>query len=43
MDQMDDNWKTRVWEHNPGADMWQFTKDDIIPPRYPQPPPAAKG
>jgi catechol 2,3-dioxygenase-like lactoylglutathione lyase family enzyme len=39
MDQMDDNWQTRVWEHNPGADMWQFTKDDIVPPRYPPPPP----
>jgi hypothetical protein len=42
MDMMDDNWKMRVWEHNPGADMWRFTKDDIVPPRYPQPPPAPK-
>jgi hypothetical protein len=37
MDLLDDNWKAREWEHNPGGDMWQFQASDIIPPRYPQP------
>ena len=37
MDLLDDNWKAREWEHNPGGDMWQFQAGDIIPPRYPQP------
>lgn len=37
MDLLDDNWKTRVWEHNPGGDMWQFQASDIIKPQYPQP------
>lgn len=34
MDCLDDNWKTRVWEHNPGGDMWQFQSSDIIIPQY---------
>lgn len=37
MDLIDDNWKTRVWEHNPGGDMWQFQASDIIIPQYAQP------
>lgn len=37
MDCLDDNWKTRVWEHNPGGDMWQFQSSDIIVPQYLRP------
>jgi len=37
MDCLDDNWKTRVWEHNPGGDMWQFQSSDIIIPQYLRP------
>lgn len=37
MDLIDDNWKTRVWEHNPGGDMWQFQASDIIIPQYARP------
>jgi hypothetical protein len=36
MDRLDDNWKTRVYEHNPGGDMWQFQSSDIIVPQYAQ-------
>jgi hypothetical protein len=36
MDKLDDNWKTRVYEHNPGGDMWQFQSSDIIIPQYAQ-------
>ncbi len=28
MDQMDDNWKPRVWEKNPGFAMWMLEKAD---------------
>ena len=37
MDMIDDDWKTRVWEHNPGGDMWQFDASDIIVPQYARP------
>jgi hypothetical protein len=36
MDMLDDNWKTRVYEHNPGGDQWQFQSSDIIVPQYAQ-------
>jgi len=28
MDQMDDNWKPRIWEKNPGFAMWMMEKDE---------------
>jgi catechol 2,3-dioxygenase-like lactoylglutathione lyase family enzyme len=28
MDQMDDNWKPRIWEKNPGFAMWMMDKDE---------------
>lgn len=28
MDQMDDNWKPRIWEKNPGFAMWLMDKDE---------------
>lgn len=37
MDMLDDDWKTRVWEHNPGGDMWQFQSSDIMVPQYLRP------
>jgi hypothetical protein len=43
MDMMDDDWKTRVWEHNPGADQWVFKARDIIIPQYQQPAGTGKG
>ena len=34
MDRLDENWQARVWEKNPGGDMWQFQTSDIIIPQY---------
>ena len=28
MDQMDDDWKPRIWEKNPGFAMWMLDKAD---------------
>jgi hypothetical protein len=28
MDQMDDSWKPRIWEKNPGFAMWMLDKAD---------------
>jgi catechol 2,3-dioxygenase-like lactoylglutathione lyase family enzyme len=39
MDMFDDGWKTRVWEHNPGIDMWNLATSDIVPPRSGPPQP----
>ena len=29
MDQMDDDWKPRIWEKNPGFAMWMMEKDEV--------------
>jgi catechol 2,3-dioxygenase-like lactoylglutathione lyase family enzyme len=34
MDMFDDTWQPRVWDHNPGIDMWCLQASDILAQRY---------